>query len=359
MIGAPSEQLRRCSIIDPTVDPRWDHFAETHPAASIFHTAAWARVLVDAYGYQPRYHVLERADGAIEAAWPTMLVSSRLTGRRLVSLPFCDHCAPLVHSREEADTLLGAVLADQRHTGASRVEVRGWLTDALGLPRILHPIHYFGLYEMNLFSTPQQLFLRMNTTARRYVRQAERKGVRARLSTSRTDLEYLYNVNLLLRRRHGMLPQPFAFFEAIHRHLMLTGLGHILIAEVENRPVAAFLCLTFGETAMCKFSVSEPQFWDYRPNHFLLWKTLEWACEQGFHVYDYGRCGANDSGLAQFKEQCGFIRRDLPYFYFPLPGGFSVAEPDGIQKKLLRAFAQVAPKRMFEFAGSHLYGHLG
>src|SRR5262250_1953515 len=49
----------RLAVIDPTTDARWDAFVRAHPASTVFHTAAWARVLIATYGYEPRYHVLE------------------------------------------------------------------------------------------------------------------------------------------------------------------------------------------------------------------------------------------------------------------------------------------------------------
>jgi hypothetical protein len=74
-------------MIDPTRDPRWEAFVQARPDSNVFHTAAWARVLMETYGYEPRYYVVENSAGQIEAGWPCMLVASALTGKRLVSLP--------------------------------------------------------------------------------------------------------------------------------------------------------------------------------------------------------------------------------------------------------------------------------
>jgi CelD/BcsL family acetyltransferase involved in cellulose biosynthesis len=324
----------------------------------VFHTAAWARVLIDCYGYEPRYHVIEDESGEIKAGWPALLVSSRLTGRRLVSLPFCDHCAPLIRSSSQAEALLGAIIADRQHLGARLIEVRGWPFAASQLPLPLNPVKYYSLYVAELESDASVPFARMSTTARRYVRQAERKGVTLRLAESRGDLERFYELNLLLRRRHGMLPQPRRFFELIHRYILEPGNGHIFIGEVSGQPIAALMCLTHRDTAMCKFTLSDPDYWEYRPNHLMIAKSVEWACNEGFTRYDFGRCGAQDAGLAQFKEQTGFARSDLVYSYYPAAGGFSVKQPSGVKKLALERFARLAPNPLFR-ASARLYRHLG
>ena len=85
--AAHFKPLPNVTVIDPLLDGRWDRFVDRHPNAGPFHHSSWARALVDAYGYLPRYHVVEVA-AEIVAAWPAMLVRSRLTGNRLVALPF-------------------------------------------------------------------------------------------------------------------------------------------------------------------------------------------------------------------------------------------------------------------------------
>src|SRR5579872_2733381 len=126
VMEAPTRSLScRVQIVDPTLDPRWDVFIESRADASPFHHSSWARVLIDSYGYEPRYHVLEGETG-IEAAWPSMLVRSRLSGTRLVTLPFSDYCPPLLACDAQADALYQSMLADRDRTGASRIEVRGW-----------------------------------------------------------------------------------------------------------------------------------------------------------------------------------------------------------------------------------------
>lgn len=345
-------------IIDPITDERWDPFVDAHPHRLVFHTSAWARVLSETYGYTPRYHALADESGMLRAAWPSMLVKSRLTGRRLVSLPFCDECHPLVRSTEEGELLLSSLFVDLRQSRSSRLEVRGWPEDSSPPGQLVASPNYFR-HRIDLSQGIDAVFKNASTNMRRCVRKAEREGVVVRRGESAGDLLAFYQLNLKLRRRHGMLPQPFSFFESIQRHLLSRGTGYILLAEVRGMPVAGVMCLRHNGTSIDKFAVSDDAYWEYRGNHLALWRSLEIECERGAHAFDLGRSDANAEGLRRFKEGWGAERLDLPYFYYPEPAGLSLGDPSGKKKQLLEIFAQRAPDAAFVAAGQILYRHLG
>jgi len=352
-------RTRRLAMIDPTRDPRWEAFVQARPDSNVFHTAAWARVLMETYGYEPRYYVVENSAGQIEAGWPCMLVASPLTGTRLVSLPFCDHCQPLVDTETDAEALLDALIADRGRMGAKTLEVRGWSQYGPPLPERLNEVPYYRLFETELDPDPAVFWKRIRKDSRRCVRQAREKNLSIRPAESLDDLAAFYALNLMLRRRHGMLPQPRLLFTSLHRNFIQRGAGQILLAEVGGQIVAGVLCITHQDKVYDKFAPSNPEFWSYRPNHLLLWKNVEWSCQHGYTHYDLGRVGADATGLASFKEQWAFVGRDLPYSYYPAPGGFNVTHPEGIKKRVLDLFARYAPERIFVEAGERLYRHLG
>src|SRR3989442_10793821 len=80
-------------LINPLCDSDWDCLVASHPDASFFHSAAWAKVLNKTYGHAPFYlHFTQH--GETVALMPMMEVRSPLTGRRGVCLPFTDSCDP-------------------------------------------------------------------------------------------------------------------------------------------------------------------------------------------------------------------------------------------------------------------------
>src|SRR5262245_9937673 len=120
-IGSVSSRsrLREPTSMIERADPRtivgWDAAVSSVQGSNIFHTAAWALVLTETYGYEPTYFV-HRGSSAIEALFPVVLVHSSFTGCRGVSLPFTDFCPMLAENLHLRDRLFrGAVDYGKSH----------------------------------------------------------------------------------------------------------------------------------------------------------------------------------------------------------------------------------------------------
>jgi len=111
--------------IDPLADPRWDALVQQHANASIFHTRGWLEALRQTYGYKPLAFTTSRPDRSLEDGLAFCEVSGWLCRRRLVSLPFSDHCAPLVDSSHQLTCLLTFLQENFDREKWSQVEVRG------------------------------------------------------------------------------------------------------------------------------------------------------------------------------------------------------------------------------------------
>src|SRR5215813_14037054 len=88
-------------IINPLTDPRWGEFTDRHPRASAFHCRGWLQALARTYGYEPFVLTTTPPDEPLKNGIVLCRISSWITGRRLVSLPFADHCEPLLDHPEE------------------------------------------------------------------------------------------------------------------------------------------------------------------------------------------------------------------------------------------------------------------
>src|SRR5262245_13226645 len=90
--------------IDPLTDSRWPQLTARHPRGSIFHPRGWLEALHRTYGYQPAAVTTDDNSGRLSGAIVFCHVKSKLTGNRIVSVPFSDYCDPLVeHEHEERE----------------------------------------------------------------------------------------------------------------------------------------------------------------------------------------------------------------------------------------------------------------
>src|ERR1039458_3839762 len=94
--------------VDPLKDPRWMPFLQQHPLASVFHTSGWLEALRRTYGYQPIAFTLSARGTELKDAIVFCRVKSWLTGCRMVSLPFSDHCQPLLEGGDSFQPFLAS-----------------------------------------------------------------------------------------------------------------------------------------------------------------------------------------------------------------------------------------------------------
>src|SRR5271168_4019980 len=89
------------STLSPISDSRWDDLVAHHPLASVFHQRGWLEALVRTYDYEPCVITAAAAGEPLKDGLVLCRVSSWMTGTRLVSLPFADHCEPLLNGHDE------------------------------------------------------------------------------------------------------------------------------------------------------------------------------------------------------------------------------------------------------------------
>src|SRR5580700_9061241 len=109
--------------LDPLQDPRWHALVSVHPRASVFHTVGWLQALYRTYDYRPIVYTTSPPTSELKNGIVFSFVRSWLTGRRIVSLPFSDHCDPLCEDTEELRVLMERVAADLDREHWKHIEV--------------------------------------------------------------------------------------------------------------------------------------------------------------------------------------------------------------------------------------------
>lgn len=290
-------------------DSRWLRFAEDAPDATPFHHPAWLRALTATYRYQGLVATQLDEAGEVTAGVPLLRVRRPLAGTVYVSLPFADHVPPLASSEQALQNLTAELEGWRRQKGNPGIEVRGALPASEGVVTIETGVRHLLALE------PETAELRhLKPSVARHVRAAERAGVRIRFSRSLDDLATFYSFHLQTRRRLGVPVQPRRFLTAVWRHVVEPGLGFFAIAEdADGVPLATALFLAHKRTIIYKYGASDASRWHLKPNHLLFWRVLEWGCQEGFGVLDFGRSDAESQGLRQFKSGWGAVEVPLRY----------------------------------------------
>lgn len=344
--------------VDPLADSRWADFAGSHPSAVVFHQPAWIRALADVFGYEPRFHVLHDARGEITAAWPSMVVRSRLTGTRLVCLPFCHRAGPLVDSSDSARILLDAVMTDAQALDAGFIEVRDW-PGWIELPCRMRSKDFYSRHVIDLAPDSEDLLPGFDRDVRYSIRRAQRDGVSVRLASGPQDIRAFYRLYVRQRKRQGLLPQPESFIRQVCERIVDAGHGFLVLAAYNDQLVAGLLSLSHRETVIGTHAAMEPAFRRHRPNHLAMWRSIQVACERGFKHYDLGRTQPEGEGLARFKAGWRASQTNLPYFYSPGEDSVRARYYSGDGNAIVSSIIRHSPRAVAATAANVLYRHLG
>jgi CelD/BcsL family acetyltransferase involved in cellulose biosynthesis len=340
----------RSTTIDPLADERWQTFVATSPNATIFHHVEWLRLLHAQYGYRMLAHCVVDSDERIVAGLPLAHVRSRLTGNRLVALPFSDLCpfAFDATASDHARQLLLASLREEHERLGIDIEVRA---AAPGLP-----VSGKGFYhhEIPLGQDLDAVRSRFVSNVRRGITRATREGIEVRRGTGVEELDAFYRLHLRTRQRQGVPTQPRRFIRRFAR-LFDAGLGFVLLAVSDDQPVAAALYLNWGDTLTYKYGASAPEHLNKRPNHAIFMESIRWGCEHGATALDLGRTDLDNEGLRSFKRGWGGDERELVYTALSR----RPKTADSGVPSLARTLITRTPAMTGRLAGLALYRHFG
>lgn len=306
----------------------------------------------ETYGFAPFYFAGE------SAALPLFEVNSWLTGRRGVMLPFTDECAPLSSSSASFDQLFSFAQDLGRERQWKSLEVRAFPPS--GASQSFSPdsasLKFYG-HQLELADGEAKVFGRFHSSVQRALRKAAKCGLRASIETGSEAMSAYVRLHALTRRKHGLPPQPSAFFQHIHRHLFEPGYGFISLVASAGQPVAAAIFFTLGPNALYKFGASDSRFDSSRPSNLAMGCAIQHLVASGFQSLDFGRTSIHNEGLRRYKLNWGTHERTIRYLKWDFRNSGFVRDRDqssGWQTRFFRRF----PQPISRLLGRLLYRHI-
>ena len=344
--------------LDPTQDPRWAKLVEQHPRGSVFHSVAWLQALRQTYGYEPVAFTTSPPTSELKNGLVLCRVKSWLTGSRLVSLPFSDHCEPLCDAIEDLDFLIRYLQTLLDRKNWKYLEVRpingpfGHTTEA----NCFLPAATYLLHVLDLRPALDQLFRSLDKdSVQRRIRRAERGGLVEKCGSSDDLLKDFYELFVITRKRHGLPPPPYNWFANLIQHQ-----GEALeirLAYKDKTPISAILILKYKDTVYYKYGCSDSVYNNLGATPWLFWRAIIEAKSNGATRFDFGRTEEDNAGLIAFKNH--WVPEPSHLLYWKFPGNPSLDSLDGWKLRLAKRVFSIMPKGLLKVTGKLLYRHIG
>lgn len=349
MLSTPIQKLK---VVNPLEFPGWDDQLATHIDSSFFHTSNWARVLSESYQYRPQYFI--SSNGTLEIMIPFMEISSVLTGKRGVSLPFTDYSAPILGGEPNEHDWIRSVIRHGKASGWKYIEIRASVTFSDSIPAYST---YYG-HVLDLTGMKESSNTSFRNSTKRNIKKAIKEGVTVAGFTTDESIREYFRLNCLSRKEHGLPPQPFIFFKKIYEHVISKGFGFITLASYEGKNIAGVVCFHYGGKAIYKYGASDRKYQQFRANNLAMWEAIRLSIREGCKSFCFGRTEPDNHGLMQFKSGWGTKEGTLRYYRYNLETDtFIRGKPYG--NSFYRKIFNAMPIPVSRIAGEILYRHVG
>ncbi|NCC18474.1 MAG: peptidoglycan bridge formation glycyltransferase FemA/FemB family protein [Bacteroidia bacterium] len=167
---------------------------------------------------------------------------------------------------------------------------------------------------LNLEGSYEDILNRMKPKTRYNIGLAQRKGIDVR-TMSFKDLDQWYNLYLTTATRNGLHINELRYFQSVMEAKMenadLPVQVKLLIAYLDNQPLAAMFLVLSSHRATYLYGASSNENRNYMPTYALQWRAIEIAKANGCTEYDMFGISPNAEpshpmyGLYKFKQGFG------------------------------------------------------
>ncbi|MDP3989656.1 MAG: GNAT family N-acetyltransferase [archaeon] len=173
------------------------------------------------------------------------------------------------------------------------------------------------------------------------------------------DLPAFYRLYSQNMRRFGSPPYSLNYFALFFKNIVEKGFGKIYCAYREGVLISALLGFTYQDRVHILISVSDPKYNEYRPSDAVHWKFIEYACNNGYKYFDFGRV-REESGQFEYKRKWGPELLDLPsYFMLWKAKKIPIVDPQNTKYKIVTKVWKCLPLKVTIKIGPKLRKELG
>lgn len=303
--------MPKISLVESSDSAACDQFVCAHGHGTPFHLTAWRDSIADTFGYQPQY-LAAKENGTVTGVLPLFLVRNVMVGKALISSPFAVYGGILASTDAARSALHQYACELGKESGADYVDFRN-----------VQPEQCVGEANVSRYVTFQQptcgdeneLLEALPKKTRNMVRKALKQPFTMRYNVEDVGpFVELYSKNM---RRLGTPTFPVRHFENLRKYFgSMVDIREVLF---EGKVVAASLNFYMRGEMHIYYAAADSDYNALAPNTYMYFDHLRWAGQNGYPIFDFGRCKRN-TGVFEFKRHWNTVMRELPYQMVMLKG---------------------------------------
>ena len=306
-------------IIDPSISETWDKYVYGHPDSISYHLFSWKTVIEKTYGHKTYYLAAFTKDleTALSGILPLVHLKHVLFGNSLISLPFFDMGGILADNDEIEKALLDEAIKLGKLLNIDRIEFRHTNKhDCFSKLNLLNSMRYAAKNHkvrmlLELPDSSKALITSFKSKLRSQIKKSIKMGLKSKIGGLEL-LDDFYSVFLINMRDLGSPVHS----KKLMRKVMEQFNDHTRIVTIhkDKKPYAASIIFGFKDILENPWSSSLRKFSRLSPHMLLYWTMLEYACDNGYKYFDFGR-STPGQGTYKFKQQWGAKPETLHWQY--------------------------------------------
>jgi len=377
----------------------WDTYVNTHPKATLYHLSFWKNIIEKTYSHKTYYlmavnsnspnatdnkqqttHTAYRTVGIL----PLIHLKHFIFGNSLISVPFFDMGGILADDKETEKALLSEAVKLGKKQKAETIELRHpqpltWLANNSQLTAKISKKESGIDFEPSAMSdqlpsiscatrshkvrmllilpeNSEALMKSFKSKLRSQVKKPIKEGLRSKVG----GLELLDDFYKVFSINMRDLGSPLHSKKLI-KHVLegFSQKARIVLVYKGSEPLACSIIVGFNDTLENPWASALRQYSRFSPNMLLYWTMLEYACNNGYKYFDFGRSTPGE-GTYKFKKQWGAKPEPLHWHFISL-NGQPITEDTSEKSKFDKAiqYWQKLPVPVTKFFGPMIRKHIG
>ena len=286
---------------------------------------------------------------------PLVVVKSKLFGSKVISSAYLEY-GGFAGAVEGVQEILAYL--QEKYASFDYLEIRGGLEKFEGvLSSQLVKKNLYKRFVLDLSKGEKEVWAGIQHSKRKAITRALKNLEVKEVQLS--ELNSFYDLYCRNMRDFGSPCYSKQYFISFYEKMVSKGLGKIFGSYHQGKLVSALLGFCYNERVHILIAVSDEKFYDLRPNDAMHWKFIQWACQDGYTTFDFGRV-REESGQFEYKQKWGPQLLELPsYFQLWQVKEIPLVDPSSSKYKLALKVWRRMPLFVTKLIGMKLRKGLG